>query len=298
MTDSYVKGRNMEFIILTGVSGSGKSTAVNALEDLGFYCIDNMPPELITKFAALCASSDRNLDRVAFVADVRSGSFFKELYVTINELKKSGERVKVLFLDADDSVIEARYKETRRKHPLLNLAKGDIAYSISLERDMLANVKGISDYFIDSSFLSAAQLKEKVRALFLESGEEFIQIDICSFGFKYGPMREADLVFDVRCLPNPYYIDSLRRKTGLTKEVSDYVMQFEEAKALESKLYDMIDFLIPLYVKEGKSQLIIAFGCTGGKHRSVTFAERLAKHLSGLHSKVRVNHRDIDKYTR
>lgn len=288
----------MEFIILTGVSGSGKSTAVNALEDLGFYCIDNMPPELITKFAALCASSDRNLDRVAFVADVRSGSFFKELYVTINELKKSGERVKVLFLDADDSVIEARYKETRRKHPLLNLAKGDIAYSISLERDMLANVKGISDYFIDSSFLSAAQLKEKVRALFLESGEEFIQIDICSFGFKYGPMREADLVFDVRCLPNPYYIDSLRRKTGLTKEVSDYVMQFEEAKALESKLYDMIDFLIPLYVKEGKSQLIIAFGCTGGKHRSVTFAERLAKHLSGLHSKVRVNHRDIDKYTR
>ena len=298
MTDSYVKGRNMEFIILTGVSGSGKSTAVNALEDLGFYCIDNMPPELITKFAALCASSDRNLDRVAFVADVRSGSFFKELYVTINELKKSGERVKVLFLDADDSVIEARYKETRRKHPLLNLAKGDIAYSISLERDMLANVKGISDYFIDSSFLSAAQLKEKVRALFLESGEEFIQIDICSFGFKYGPMREADLVFDVRCLPNPYYIDSLRRKTGLTKEVSDYVMRFEEAKALESKLYDMIDFLIPLYVKEGKSQLIIAFGCTGGKHRSVTFAERLAKHLSGLHSKVRVNHRDIDKYTR
>ncbi len=293
-----MKGRNMEFIILTGVSGSGKSTAVNALEDLGFYCIDNMPPELITKFASLCASSDRNLDRVAFVADVRSGSFFKELYVTINDLKKSGEKVKVLFLDADDSVIETRYKETRRKHPLLNLAKGDIAYSISLERDMLANVKGISDYFIDSSFMSAAQLKEKVRSLFLENVEEYIQIDICSFGFKYGPMREADLVFDVRCLPNPYYIDSLRKKTGLSKEVSDYVMQFEEAKTLESKIYDMIDFLIPLYVKEGKSQLIIAFGCTGGKHRSVTFAEKLAKHLSGLYSKVRVNHRDIDKYTR
>lgn len=288
----------MEFIILTGVSGSGKSTAVNALEDVGFYCIDNMPPELITKFAALCAASDKNFDRVAFVADVRSGSFFKELYVTINDLKKSGEKVKVLFLDADDAVIEARYKETRRKHPLLNLAKGDILNSISLERDMLANVKGISDYFIDSSYLSAAQLKEKVKSLFLENEDDFIQIDICSFGFKYGPMREADLVFDVRCLPNPYYVDTLRRKTGLAKEVSDYVMQFDEAKELEKKLYDLIDFLLPLYIKEGKSQLIIAFGCTGGKHRSVTFAERLAKHLSTRYLKVRINHRDIDKYTR
>lgn len=292
------KVRVMEFTILTGVSGSGKSTAVNALEDLGFYCIDNMPPELMIKFASLCSASDRNLEKVAFVADVRAGSFFKDLYGTIKELREHGEKVKVLFIDADDSVIETRYKETRRKHPLYNKSKGSILSSIALERDMLANVKGISDYFIDSSYMTAAQLKEKVRNIFLESGDEYIQIDVCSFGFKYGPMREADLVFDVRCLPNPYYIDELRKKTGLFKEVSDYVMKFDEAKELEEKLYDLVDFLIPLYMKEGKSQLIIAFGCTGGKHRSVTFAERMSKHLSELHPRVRVNHRDIDKYTR
>ncbi len=288
----------MEFTIVTGVSGSGKSTAINALEDLGFYCIDNMPPELMSKFATLCARSDQNFQKVAFVADVRAGRFFKDLYGTIKELREHGEKVKVLFLDADDSVIETRYKETRRKHPLYNQSKGSILSSISLERDMLANVKGISDYFIDSSYITAAQLKEKVRNIFIENGDEYIQIDICSFGFKYGPMREADLVFDVRCLPNPYYIDELRNKTGLLKEVSDYVMQFDEAKELEEKLFNLVDFLIPLYMKEGKSQLIIAFGCTGGKHSSVTFAERMFRHLSELHPRVRVNHRDIDKSTR
>lgn len=288
----------MEFVILTGVSGSGKSTAVNALEDLGFYCIDNMPPELITKFASLCESSDKRLDKVAFVADVRGGRFFKDLYGTIKELRKTEANVKVLFLDADDSVIETRYKETRRKHPLLGESHGDISASLSLERDMLANVKGISDYFIDSSYMNGSQLKEKVRSIFLDKGEEYIQIDVCSFGFKYGPMREADLIFDVRCLPNPYYINELRTKTGLNHEVSDYVMKFDEAKELLNKLYDLLDFLIPLYMKEGKSQLIIAFGCTGGKHRSVTFAEKVSKHLSENHSTVRVNHRDIDKYTR
>lgn len=288
--------RKMEFVILTGVSGSGKSTAVEALEDLGYYCVDNMPPELIIKFGTLCEESDRGLDRVAFVADVRSGRFFKELLGTISELRKTGRQVKVLFLDADDSVIETRYKQTRRKHPLISEANGDIGASIALEREMLANIKGASDYCIDSSYMTATQLKERVRNLFLNQGEESIIIDIYSFGFKYGPMREADLMFDVRCLPNPFYIDKLRKMTGLDAPVSEYVMQFDESKELYSKLTELIDFLIPLYVKEGKSQLVIAFGCTGGQHRSVTFAELVSEHLSKKHEKVYVEHRDIYRY--
>lgn len=288
----------MQFVIVTGVSGSGKSTVVNVLEDMGYYCIDNMPPELITKFADITTgTSASKIEKVAFVTDIRGGNFFIHLYDTIKELQKEHVNLKVLFLDASDEVIIRRYKETRRKHPLDAQMKGNISKAIQVERDMLANVKGISDYFIDSSFLSANQLKEKVKNMFLADDDEFMQIDITSFGFKYGPMREADLVFDVRCLPNPYYIDELRPKTGLCTEVSGYVMKFEQSIKLKKKLEDLLDFLIPLYKKEGKSQLIIAFGCTGGKHRSVTFAENMMKYLSVKHHKVRVSHRDINKYT-
>ena len=288
----------MQFVIVTGVSGSGKSTVVNVLEDMGYYCIDNMPPELISKFADITTGTSASMiEKVAFVTDIRGGNFFSHLYDTIKELQKEHMNLKVLFLDASDEVIIRRYKETRRKHPLDAQMKGNITKAIQVERDMLANVKGISDYFIDSSFLSANQLKEKVKNMFLSDDDEFMQIDITSFGFKYGPMREADLVFDVRCLPNPYYIDELRPKTGLCTEVSGYVMKFEQSVKLKEKLEDLMDFLIPLYKKEGKSQLIIAFGCTGGKHRSVIFAENMMKYLSENHHKVRVSHRDINKYT-
>lgn len=288
----------MQFVIVTGVSGSGKSTVVNVLEDMGYYCIDNMPPELISKFADITTGTSASMiEKVAFVTDIRGGNFFSHLYDTIKELQSEHMNLKVLFLDASDEVIIRRYKETRRKHPLDAQMKGNISKAIQVERDMLANVKGISDYFIDSSFLSANQLKEKVKNMFLADDDEFMQIDITSFGFKYGPMREADLVFDVRCLPNPYYVDELRPKTGLCTEVSGYVMKFEQSIQLKEKLEDLMDFLIPLYKKEGKSQLIIAFGCTGGKHRSVTFAENMMKYLSKKHHKVRVSHRDINKYT-
>ena len=287
---------DMKFVIVTGVSGSGKSTVVNVLEDMGYYCIDNMPPELILKFADITTGTNA-IEKVAFVTDIRGGNFFSHLYDTIKQLQNEHMNLKVLFLDASDEVIIRRYKETRRKHPLDVQMKGNISRAIQVERDMLANVKGISDYFIDSSFLSANQLREKVKNMFLAADDEFMQIDITSFGFKYGPMREADLVFDVRCLPNPYYVDELRPKTGLCTEVSDYVMKFEQSVQLKNKLEDLMDFLIPLYKKEGKSQLIIAFGCTGGKHRSVTFAENMMKYLSEKYHKVRISHRDINKYT-
>ena len=288
----------MEFVIVTGMSGSGKSTTVNVLEDMGYYCIDNMPPELILKFTDITTGSGAGtIEKVAFVTDVRGGNFFNHLYDTIKQLQKEHINLKVLFLDASDDIIISRYKETRRKHPLDILMKGNIEKAVQAERDMLANVKGISDYFIDSSFLSTNQLKEKVKNMFLTDDDEFMQIDIMSFGFKYGPMREADLVFDVRCLPNPYYVDELRPKTGLCTEVSSYVMKFKQATQLKAKLEDLMDFLIPLYKKEGKSQLVIAFGCTGGKHRSVTFAENMMKYLSKKYHKVRISHRDINKYT-
>lgn len=289
----------MKFVIITGVSGSGKSTVVNVLEDMGYYCIDNMPPELILKFSDITTvtTGSNAIEKVAFVTDIRGGNFFSHLYDTIKQLQKEHRNLKVLFLDASDEVIITRYKETRRKHPLYDQMKGNIEKAVQTERDMLANVKGISDYFIDSSFLSANQLREKVKSMFLADDDEFMQIDIMSFGFKYGPMRHPDLVFDVRCLPNPYYVDELRPKTGLCTEVSNYVMKFEQSVELKSKLEDLMDFLIPLYKKEGKSQLIIAFGCTGGKHRSVTFAENMMKYLSKKYNKVRISHRDINKYT-
>ncbi|MGN1133556.1 MAG: RNase adapter RapZ [Oscillospiraceae bacterium] len=286
----------MQIIIVTGVSGSGKSTVLNILEDIGYYCIDNMPPALILKFAELCANTEEKISKVAFVADVRSGDFFSELKETIVELKNNKYNVKVLILDSTDDAIIRRYKETRRKHPLDEKANGNIAKAIELERKMLLPINSFMDYYIDTSNLSSAQCREQINSLFLESNNDYMHIDIRSFGFKYGPMTDADLIFDVRCLPNPYYIPELKEKTGLDKDVSEYVMKFDDAKTLLGKLTDLIDFLIPLYQKEGKAQLVAAFGCTGGKHRSVTFAEAVAKHLHSKGFNVRISHRDIDKH--
>lgn len=284
----------MQFIIVTGMSGSGKSSAVNVLEDIGYYCIDNMPPELIGKFADICAQSDGKIDKVAFVVDVRGGDLFLKLQDTVKALKSEHINLKILFLDSSDDVIVRRYKETRRKHPLDEVSYGNIRKAIETEREILIPIKAAADFYIDTSNTSISQFRERMYSIFLENND-YMHIDIRSFGFKYGPLPEGDLIFDVRCLPNPFYIPELKEKTGLDKEVSGYVMKFDEAKTLCKKLTDLLDFLIPLYEKEGKSQLVVAFGCTGGKHRSVTFAEAVAKHLKEKNYKIRIAHRDIDK---
>lgn len=284
----------MEFIIVTGVSGSGKSCVVKALEDIGFFCIDNMPPQLIHKFADICKGNS-SIEKVALVTDIRGGELFLQLWDSVEEMRKLGLNIKVLFLYADHDVVKRRYKETRRKHPLLDISGGDIDKAISTEFEILMPIRENSDYCIDTSLMSTAKLKESVLNIFLEDITESMMISCISFGFKYGVPDEADLVFDVRCLPNPFYVPELKQKTGMDAEVRDFVMKHETAQMLQEKLFDLIDFLIPQYIAEGKSQLVIAFGCTGGKHRSVTFAENMFKHLSEEKLTVRLLHRDCGK---
>jgi UPF0042 nucleotide-binding protein len=285
----------MNFLIVTGLSGSGKSGAINALEDIGYYCIDNIPPQLIPKFADICIKSENVMRNVAIVTDIRGGELFLELDNGLNYFKENSLPCKILFLDASDDVLIKRYKETRRRHPLDEASHGSIQRAISMERDMLSSVREKADFYIDTSELSMAQLKEDIYGLFLDDPRDSMVIRVMSFGFKYGCVAEADLVFDVRCLPNPFYIPELKPHTGLDSCVSDYVMQFPQSQELLTKLEDMISFLIPLYQHEGKSQLVIAFGCTGGKHRSVTFAEAMAKFLEANGEKCHVCHRDIGK---
>lgn len=283
----------MQFVIITGMSGSGKSSAVKVLEDIGYYCVDNMPPELIPKFANICSQSDGKIDKVAFVVDIRGGDLFLKLQDTVKQLQGEGVSLKILFLDSSDDVIVRRYKETRRQHPLDEVSYGNIRKAIETEREILRPIKAQADFYIDTSRSSTAQFKERLYSIFL-GNNEFMHIDVQSFGFKFGAMSEGDLVFDVRCLPNPFYVPELKNKTGLDKDVYDYVLSFDEAKVLLGKLTDLIDYLIPLYEKEGKSQLVIAFGCTGGKHRSVTFAEAVAEHLRKQGHRIRITHRDIN----
>ena len=285
----------MEFIVITGLSGAGKSNVIRALEDIGFYCVDNMPPALLPTFGELIRQSGGKLSRVAIVTDVRGGSLFDDLFEALVELKNSGVNYKILFLNADDEVLIRRYKETRRKHPLTGDGDSSIADAVSKERALLETLRERADYVIDTSYISIAQLKEQVSKLFLEDTTSTITVTCLSFGFKYGSPGEADLVFDVRCLPNPYYVDELRHMTGLDEPVKRYVMDNKPAKGFVSRLYHMIDYMLPLYHDEGKAQLIIAIGCTGGKHRSVTLAEELYKHLEGKGWRAGVNHRDINK---
>lgn len=285
----------MKFVIITGMSGSGKSAAVNVLEDLGYYCIDNIPPELIPKFVDLCSRSGR-IDKAAFVVDVRGGDFFLQLHDAVLELRELDVEVKILFIDCADEVIARRYKETRRKHPLDSMAGGSVEKAIRLERQMLVSAKAMSDFLIDTSTYSMSDFRSRMYSIFEESEGEHMHIDVRSFGFKYGVFGEGDMVFDVRCLPNPFYVPELKHKTGLDIEVSSYVMQFEESRQVFDKMFDLIEFMLPLYEKEGKSQLVIGFGCTGGKHRSVTFAEAVGKRLQEKGHRVRVTHRDIEKH--
>lgn len=284
----------MAIVIVTGVSGAGKSRAVNALEDIGFYCVDNMPPALIPKFAELCLQTNGKIQNVAIVTDVRGGDLFNSLFADLEKLREQGGEYKILFLDADDTVLMRRFKETRRMHPL-SKPGGSIQEALMNERRILRPARERADYIIDTSNLSPAQLKQRLTVLFLGDNRTGLVVNCMSFGFKYGPATEGDLVFDVRCFPNPFYVDSLKRLTGLDAAVKDFVFSSDVTCQFLLKLFDMIDFLLPHYIEEGKSQLVVAIGCTGGKHRSVAIAEALYRHLLEKGVRAAVNHRDIQK---
>lgn len=286
----------MDLLIVTGMSGSGKSSVMDVMEDIGYYCIDNIPPKLIQQFVDLCRKSDMGFDKIAVAVDIRTGDMFAEIFRAWQKLKSEPDvQVRVLFIEADDEILIKRYKETRRKHPLDEKFNGNLHEAIRYERNQLSQLREVADYYIETSMYTSAQLKEQVKTIFIEHSSDMLIVKVMSFGFKYGVSTESDLVFDVRCLPNPYYIDELKNHTGIESCVQDYVMGFEQSQKLFNKITDLIDFLIPMYVQEGKSQLVIAFGCTGGKHRSITFAENMAKHLMKKNYKVQKYHRDITK---
>ena len=284
----------MQCVIVTGLSGAGKSRTIDALEDIGFYCVDNIPPKLISKFVELSMQSEGRLDKLAIVTDVRGGDLFFDFIAEIDKLKEMNCDYKILFLDASDKVLIQRYKETRRKHPLLE-ATGSLEAAVKKEREILKSVRERASFVIDTSLISAIQLRERVVKMFLESKSKGMLITCQSFGFKHGVPIEADLVFDVRCLPNPFYIEELKKKTGLDKEVQDFVMGNDEALGLRDRMFSLIDYQCPLFMKEGKSSLVIAVGCTGGHHRSVTFAELINERLNKNGYNSTVTHRDILK---
>lgn len=264
----------MRFVVVTGMSGGGKSTALKMLEDAGFYCVDNLPVSLIDKFTELIATPGSEITKVALGLDVRAGQSFTEATRILDKQKKKGYDFEILFMDASDASLVKRYKETRRVHPLA--ADARIEDGIDKERELLDGIRKNADYVIDTTNLLTRELKEELDRIFVQNKEyNSLMITLLSFGFKYGIPADADLVFDVRFLPNPFYIDVLKKKTGNDREVRDYVMQFAEAGEFLDKLEDMLNFLIPHYIKEGKYQLVVAIGCTGGQHRSVTLANEL-----------------------
>ncbi len=285
----------MNFVVLTGMSGAGKSSAANMLEDLGYYCVDNMPVALIPPFVELYKNMPGKDTDVAFIIDVRGEIEFTSLLDELDKLNENGYHSKVIFIDCDSKTLINRYKETRRIHPLTVLKNITMQEAIDRERDMLKVVKDRADYVIETSALKPAQLKEKINAIFKPGTESSMFISCLSFGFKYGAPTDADLVFDVRCFPNPYYIPELKFQTGLDAPVEEYVFSFPQTNEFMQKLKDMIDFLIPMYIEEGKTQLTVAIGCTGGKHRSVAIAEKLGNYLKNKNQNVVISHRDYKK---
>lgn len=285
----------MNFLLITGMSGAGKSNAANALEDIGYYCVDNIPPAIIPPLVTLSQAGSTQLRNIAIVTDIRGGDHFKDVYRVLKELEAQNISYKILFLDAADDVIIKRYKENRRKHPLCSMENISVSQAVKKERKILEPLRSISDYVIDTSQISSQQLKNQISQIFLENSNDKMNIQCLSFGFKYGIATDADLVFDVRCLPNPFYDENLRSHTGVEKCVQDFVMNSDDSKEYLRKIVDLIDFLLPLYKNEGKTQLTIAFGCTGGKHRSVTFAELVSNYLKGQDLPAAAIHRDILK---
>lgn len=285
----------MEIIIVTGMSGAGKSVAVNALEDIGYYCVDNLPPQFILPFAKLIIQSQGKEDRFALVVDSRSKNLFTKFLDELNNLNENRIRYKLLFLDASNETLLKRFKETRRKHPLMNQELTSLEEAIQSERQSFEVIRSRADYILDTSYFSSAMLKKEVTSLVAFEESDTMQIKAVSFGFKYGIPNDADLVFDLRYLPNPYYVPELRHKTGQEDAVYRYVMENPQAEALFHKLIDLVEYLIPLYQEEGKSQLVVAYGCTGGKHRSVSFARRTTNHLREKGHNVVIQHRDIER---
>ncbi|MCR5154273.1 MAG: RNase adapter RapZ [Lachnospiraceae bacterium] len=285
----------MRFVIVTGMSGAGKSTALKVLEDFGYFCVDNLPVPLFIKFAEFAAGDTRGeYDRIALGMDIRSGQGLLEIEEALSNMKNLGMQYEILFLDSSDDVLIERYKETRRSHPLAG--NGRVEDGIALEREQIEFLKKKADHIIDTSRLLTRELRKQLEDIFLGNVKfNNFMVTVVSFGFKYGIPRDADLVFDVRFLANPFYIPELKYKTGNDKEVRDFVMNTETALAFKEKLTDMVKFLIPNYINEGKNQLVIGIGCTGGRHRSVTLANVLSEELMGLGYGIKTEHRDIGK---
>ena len=284
---------HIQMVIITGMSGAGKTVAIQSFEDLGFFCVDNLPPTLLPKFLELMKESGNKMNKVALVMDLRSRDFFYSLFTALDELaEQSWVTPQILFLDAKDSTLVARYKETRRTHPLA--PNGLPLEGIRLERKLLEELKGRAQIIYDTSDLKPRELREKILQQFSSHTQQTFTVNVMSFGFKYGIPIDADLVFDVRFLPNPHYIYHMRPKTGLDEEVSSYVLKWSETQKFLEKLIDLLAFMLPHYKREGKSQLVIAIGCTGGQHRSVAIAEYIARYFSKDY-KTHVSHRDMER---
>lgn len=284
--------RGIRFVIITGLSGAGKSETMKSFEDLGYFCVDNLPPVLIPKFAELCSQSDGKINKIALVVDIRGGGFFDDVSMALESLEETGFTYEILFLECSEEILVRRFKESRRRHPLS--ASGGILEGIRAEMERLEELRGKASMILDTSNLTARQLREIISNNYSHLPEqERLLITVVSFGFRWGIPLDADLVFDVRFLPNPHYVDSLRELTGNSEEVASYVLKWPVATRFLSKLYDLMEFLGPYYIKEGKSNLIVGIGCTGGQHRSVTIANRLGDFLRTKGYRVVVNHRDI-----
>ncbi|HET6871485.1 MAG TPA: RNase adapter RapZ [Sporolactobacillaceae bacterium] len=285
--------KSIQIVIITGMSGAGKTVAMQCFEDLGFFCIDNLPPTLLPKFIEMVGETGDKLTKLALVMDLRGGEFFDSLFEAIDSLSSTKEiKPQILFLDAKDNALVRRYKESRRSHPLA--PKGLPLEGIQAERRMLEEIKGRAQHYIDTTEIKPLQLKEKIFEWFGEANSDHFNINVLSFGFKYGLPIDADLVFDVRFLPNPHYVEHMRERTGLETDVSEYVFKWSETKQFLEKLMELLTFMLPQYKREGKSQLVIAIGCTGGKHRSVALSEEIARRLSEDYP-ARATHRDIHK---
>lgn len=286
----------MKLLIVTGMSGAGKTRVLNALEDIGFFCIDNLPPGLLEDFTKFRNEMGRVSEKVAITIDSRSQNLFESINGILDELKAKGIEYSLLFIDCEDSTLLRRYKESRRNHPLMYFNPNiNLQQAIAQERDLTDVIRSKSDYIVDSTHYHTSELKNKIIEIFGDGKTDKLKINFVSFGFKYGILNDADLIFDVRCLPNPYYVQGLRELTGENQEVVDYVMSTDDAQQLFSGIMNYLTVSVPMYVKEGKVQLVVGIGCTGGQHRSVTFARLLSEQFNNERCTNKVSHRDINR---